>query len=563
MRPTAVAGAAGRSVPGGIWPERLARGRRERHMGSCDGVVRRARLLPAAIALLAGPVAGGVFDPAFTADDIDFAASAQYAGDERSPLDAAAVRRALGLEDADGNWETPRWILGKATGGKETVFSALVVLKRPVEVGTIGLNYADLDPGKFKGSRTGGEVWYMKSGAPGLPDPRERSRWVKLDLGGVQPFIRHAVLPARTRSRAFLYRDVRVGGEASIMYWRFYRKRLFSLSGIATGYASHSKSGAAPANVLSGGSWFCGKRKRITENDPVSFTVAWDAPRSLAGLFLYSNASKYRVRSYRGPDDIPPALAGAEHWKELGTEAELDNLHDFQHWAYSYRWLGLGNVRTRAIRLEILGVHKGGSEVWISGLGAFVDLEDGPRPAVARKDEAPPFRIRYELPADGEVAIAIDDAAGRRVRNVVAQVARNSGEAVEAWDLTDDSGRYVEPGTYRMKGVVAPPVELRYCLTPYPNVAQLFPDRVPWMTGHSSPNGWLSDHCQNWACATRADRVYFGAPMAEAGVCLIECDLDGRKLWGKHDFDAWRGVNGVPRVRGPSDARQRHRPRQG
>ncbi|MCY3024416.1 MAG: hypothetical protein NTW87_36035, partial [Planctomycetota bacterium] len=39
------------------------------------------------------------------------------------------------------------------------------------------------------------------------------------------------------------------------------------------------------------------------------------------------------------------------------------------------------------------------------------------------------------------------------------------------------------------------------------------------------------------------DRVYFGAPMAEAGVCLIECDLDGKKLWGKHDFGAWQGVN--------------------
>ena len=164
-------------------------------------------------------------------------------------------------------------------------------------------------------------------------------------------------------------------------------------------------------------------------------------------------------------------------------------------------------------------------------------------PGNALPMDLPPYLLRCTLPEDGEVALAIDSAAGRRVRNLIAQAPRTKGAIEEPWDLKDELGNYVSAGTYRLKGITAPPVQLHYALTPTPNIATLFPDRTPWPTGHGGPNGWLSDHSQNWACAAWGDKVYFGAPMAEAGVCLIECDLTGRKLWGKHDFGAWRGVN--------------------
>ena len=173
-------------------------------------------------------------------------------------------------------------------------------------------------------------------------------------------------------------------------------------------------------------------------------------------------------------------------------------------------------------------------------------LEHRPDAPTARADTSdvlPPFRFRYEIPEDGEVALAVDNAEGRRVRNLAAQAARTKGTIEEPWDLKDDYGKYVPPGSYRLKGIASPPIQLRYQLTPYPNIENFFPDRAPWLTGHSDPNGWLSDHSQNWACTALGDRVYFGAPMAEAGVCFIECDADGKKLRGKHDFGAWRGVN--------------------
>lgn len=164
---------------------------------------------------------------------------------------------------------------------------------------------------------------------------------------------------------------------------------------------------------------------------------------------------------------------------------------------------------------------------------------------VATAAPEPPqgFTIRSSLPCAGEAALVIETQDGRRVRNLVAQVERPAGALAEPWDLRDDSGAYVPPGRYRMRGIIAPPLELLYQLTPYPNVDQLWPDRTPWLQGHSGPHGWLSDHSQIQAAATRGDRLYFGAPMAEAGVCLIECEPSGRKLWGQNNFGAWLGVN--------------------
>ncbi|HUU91559.1 MAG TPA: hypothetical protein VM238_10140, partial [Phycisphaerae bacterium] len=69
--------------------------------------------------------------------------------------------------------------------------------------------------------------------------------------------------------------------------------------------------------------------------------------------------------------------------------------------------------------------------------------------AAAAADGLQPFRITYEVPTDGLSAIAIDDAEGIRVKNVEADIPRSAGPAQVAWDLKDDFGAYVEPGTYR------------------------------------------------------------------------------------------------------------------
>jgi len=157
-------------------------------------------------------------------------------------------------------------------------------------------------------------------------------------------------------------------------------------------------------------------------------------------------------------------------------------------------------------------------------------------------DGLPPFRIRYEVPADGLSAIAIDDADGRRVKNVEAQIPRSAGPAQIAWDLKDDYGNYVEPGTYRFKTLVMPRPELYYRHTVTPNIENYWDDRVPWSTNHSGVHGWSSDFGGINAITTRIDRVYFGSGCSEAGEAFTEIDLDGKRHWGYHWFGGWIGL---------------------
>jgi hypothetical protein len=112
--------------------------------------------------------------------------------------------------------------------------------------------------------------------------------------------------------------------------------------------------------------------------------------------------------------------------------------------------------------------------------------------SVAAADGLPPFRINYEVPTNGLSAIAIDDAKSIRVKNAEAEIPRPAGAAQVGWDLKDDFGNYVEPGTYRFKTLVMPRPELYYRLAVSPNIENYWDDRVPWSTSHSGVHGWSS-----------------------------------------------------------------------
>ena len=484
------------------------------------------------------------FEPAFSADAIDFNASRQYVNGKAGPVKPELLKKALGFYPRNANWQDKLWELGTAGEGGDTTFEAMIVLKQAVAVGTVALSYADFDPKKTKGSRHQGEMWYLKPGTTGMPDPKRAATWVKVEFGSAQPFVRFAALPPGAKARAFLYRDVRARGEARIRYWKFYRQRLLNISPMANGYGESLAVDSDPASLTQGGSWHSGdKPQPISPTNPSWYILAWSKPQTVEGLFMFTSAARVRLLQYRGAAGSNPALAPKSAWRELKFKTDWDNKHTFPYWACWHRWLTLPNVKTSAIRIEVLAADQNSKGVWISGLGAFIDLQNQPVPVLTPKDTRPPFRVRYELPRDGEMALVINDARGRRLRNVVAQVPRLKGKAEEAWDLKDGQGKYVKPGTYYLEAIVGPQLQLLYRHTPYPNLRKWHQDRTPWLTSHHGPNGWLSDHSQNWACAAVGDKVYFGSPMAEAGVCLIECDLEGKKHWGKHDFGAWRGVN--------------------
>ncbi len=48
--------------------------------------------------------------------------------------------------------------------------------------------------------------------------------------------------------------------------------------------------------------------------------------------------------------------------------------------------------------------------------------------------------LHYDLPTDGFVTLAINDAYGHRVRNLIGAAPRQAGPITEIWDGIDDGG---------------------------------------------------------------------------------------------------------------------------
>lgn len=144
--------------------------------------------------------------------------------------------------------------------------------------------------------------------------------------------------------------------------------------------------------------------------------------------------------------------------------------------------------------------------------------------------------ISYTLPDAANVTVVIEDAQGRRVRNLVADASREAGKNVETWDGYDDAGNPCAAGEYRWRGLAHGKIESRYAGSFYS------PGDPPWRTmsrsyryniNFTGAGGWLSDHCPPLCVAASGGDVFVGSQMAEAGCAIIRVDAaTGRKIWG-------------------------------
>ncbi len=482
------------------------------------------------------------FAPAFTADHIDMNLTQQFRDGKPAPADPAQVACALSLTPPEGNFEQARWEAGKIANGENATFDYLLVLKAPTPVGTISIeppNYGD-----NAGSRNGGELYILKESVAAAPNAADPAQWTKIEFPGIQPFQRFAVLPPNSKPRAFLYRDIRNAGASTVTHWNFHTNRLANVTALAKVYGNPN--GTDPDGILRGTGWtsFATSPTRTkapphNAKNPAWYILSWDKPQDLTGLFFSSSATAITVYRFKGDASVNPALAPSSDWEAVDPAAVRECKHQFQWWAYFTRWVDLPPAPTRAIKIEITACD--GSFAWINAIGSMINLKNAAPPVLPVRDDAPPFRIPAALAKEGQSAIVIDTADGVRVKNILAQVEVPQTAPEFAWDLRGPDGNLVAPGKYRFKSITGPLPQLVYRNTPYPNIQNFFSDRVPWLTGHSGPNGWLSDHAGNWACTSLGDRVYFGASVSEAGVTLIETDLDGKKLWGGNYFGAWVG----------------------
>ncbi|HPD14813.1 MAG TPA: hypothetical protein PLE19_07680 [Planctomycetota bacterium] len=484
----------------------------------------------------ARPEPGGLFAPAFAADDVDLAACRTYNDGVPSPADPAEALAVLGLgprpRDSRG------WSAGEpADPEKGSTFHYLVAFKRPVALGSTWVE--------------AGDFCYLRPDAPLPADPAKAEQWLKPPVHPGQGHPRLVTLPPGTRTQAVLLTERRSTRRSTLRQWRFGARRLHNVTPDAVAQAEseftqYSQLGPPhtyhAARITTGtGSWQnTGKdqkeripRPPVSDVDPSWFVLSWDEAQTLSGLFLRDNFEMLRIEVFRGPDTLSPVAAVENEWKRLADYAEQR--------AGEGRWIAFEPLKTRGIRLVILKTNPA-QIARIETLHAYVDLGEAPVPAPRQRETAPPpFQIAYTLAEDRRLTMVVNDAQGRRVRNIVARAARSKGPGAESWDLRDERGNFVAPGTYEWKAIAYPPLELRYQMTPYPNIEAHHPENSPWLNGASGPGGWLADHTPPSSSATDGDFVFLGAPCAESGVSFIACTLEGRKLWGIHSFAAWSG----------------------
>ncbi|MBK7672161.1 MAG: hypothetical protein IPJ24_12405 [bacterium] len=138
---------------------------------------------------------------------------------------------------------------------------------------------------------------------------------------------------------------------------------------------------------------------------------------------------------YPVPVDLDGPAASNRSWYSLNGST----------WTSLYGSGADVTIRARTSTNLVLSLEDpqgGGDEVPVAGLPSALRLDDAwPNPF------NPTTNLRYALPRDGAVVVAIHDLQGRLVRTLV-RGAMGAGEHQVSWDGRDDAGRPVPSGPY-------------------------------------------------------------------------------------------------------------------
>ncbi|HUU69366.1 MAG TPA: hypothetical protein VM186_07570 [Planctomycetota bacterium] len=475
----------------------------------------------------AAPAFADVFTPAVHPNDVDLEATAAFGRGEKVPLGWGALDE---LFSADGD---AQWQAGSLPEGSREpiIFHYRLAFKQPAAVGMGFVRMVGHDSHNVK-------IRALRADAPFPGDPETDEHWESLPYEGADGWYSFLCSP-EFQTRALLATETRTWWRSRMHRWQLFSSRLHDITPYAIAQGEQAFGATDPMNVTRGGAWQNAApddekkiyRRPVTSIDPSWFILSWDQVQRPAALRLHSNFGRIRLYAFIGDARVNPAVASSKYWKRV-LFAERWQESAQQGWRN--RVLAFEPTETRAIKILVEESEPPGQQiVGIKGLAVWTDLGDNPvPPPPARAAEPPPVRIHYTLDEDAEVAFVIDDAQGKRLRNLEAQVERSAGPHFEAWDLRDDFGLPMPPGTYRWKAIYAPPVELVYEMTPYPNVEMHSPDSRPW--NYEPKDGWLSNHGNQCSVAAVGDRVYMGAGGTEGGHAFIEVSLDGQKQWGSH-----------------------------
>ncbi|MFA4030233.1 MAG: hypothetical protein GDYSWBUE_001857 [Candidatus Fervidibacterota bacterium] len=457
---------------------------------------------------------------------------------------APTMERLLGLLHIQGpipphsSWET--------APTKDLVRHFRIAFKRPAQVGTLIGFIGDC------------EVSYLKPGINSPSDPNNELHWAKVGEPLPRKPFRAVTFPKGAVTSAirltFRLPQPPAQPKPSVIYGlAILRERLYDWAQwstpIAESYIRRTAAEAerhSPWSLIDGNvdtDWRSAREEPITERSPSWVILRWEQPRRISGVWLVNVFGKrIAVDAYVGRGIVNPALAHENAWKQVAiADVPIWWRPPYTDFAVKFT----EQVETAALRIRIVEpltsenpdiayVTQGGKLRNIARIGEVLALEDVgdkdlPVPSKP-KELTPPIPIRYALPKDGYVTIAINDAHGKRLRNLIAHSFRRKGENVDWWDGTDDNGRLVSPGKYEATIIWRGELNLRYQFSVY------WSGKTPWLLPDGT-GGWLSDHCPPRSIAIVGDRVFIGAFTAESGDTLMALDLKGNKLWGTKWLD--------------------------
>jgi hypothetical protein len=519
--------------------------------------------------------------------DLDPAALATWEGGRESPL-------------TDANARNPQWVVGTRDSrpAHSGVFFGVSKMPGPRHL-RVGFKHEVLVGSLLVAG--GGKVSVLKPGAPYPGDPADESEWLPAErensLSSPEsevPDDGYALwnLPAATRTRALRFTHVAKPADATYAGWLggayMLAERLTNVAPRAVAMAGSNNQDAGKLNNESkDGTWYTwdnmssrsGVRRETIGEKPEWVMLVWPQEVTLNGLALLgAGFGAADVQIFTGRPERGPRDADETDWK---TVSQIRGLKNHYPSTLGVDWVDFdGTVSTRAVRLRLTaatdeghphmsGKTMNGKRVWLAELMALQPLtgnssHDKAVPPVTAQE---PIPVEFTLPEDALVTLVIEDQAGRRVRNLVAETPFPRGRNTVYWDGTDDLGRdldaanhglysiparLVAAGDYQVRGLWRKPVHLRY------EFAVNSPGDPPWPTADGS-GGWTTNHTPvSSVLFLPADKapggrplIYLGSHVSEGGAALAWVDPDGRKKGGRGPIGgAWTGAQFLARDEG-------------
>jgi len=189
----------------------------------------------------------------------------------------------------------------------------------------------------------------------------------------------------------------------------------------------------------------------------------------------------------------------------------------------------------------------------------------------------PSIAVPFTLARPSFVTLVIEDAQGKRVRNLVSETAFPAGPNTAYWDGLDDlgrdpdaarhgvydvPGRLVPPGRYSVRGLVRPAITVRYEMMPYTHGDpgwDTADKAAGWLANHTPPQAALfipeKDARKGPGAGAAGGRVLVGSYVTEGGSGLAWLDETGRKRYGQFWIGGvWTGAPFLARDAGAAPA---------